>query len=384
MSDRNSILVVGGGVIGLSIAWELSSRGHQVTVMEKNRIGRKASWAGAGILAPANSQTATHPLDKLMGLGSDLHEAWHKELFEITNIDNGFRKCGGIYVAYTDGDKAALAGQKLNWSEYDIEFEEVALSAVEIRKHFGESKSWQVLSVPGESQICNPDHLRALYQACKFNEVEIIERCGDPVFHFDGERIESVFLNGRHIQIDQICFCAGAWSEELFSQFEVRVPVVPVRGQMLMYKLDQPLFDQIINVGSRYIVPRRDGHVLVGSTLEEVGFDESTTEEHVTELLSFAKKIVPALSFDRLAKKWAGLRPATNDGVPFMGQLAGKENVFVATGHFKCGLQMSPATAVIMADLMNGEETLMDVAAFHPSRLDFSNKMSFPDVPVSS
>ena len=372
MPDDCSILVVGGGVIGLSIAWELAGRGHEVTIIDKLRLGKKASWAGAGILAPANAQTATQPMDKLMGLGSDYHKSWTTKLRQQTGMDNGYRECGGLYVAATAGDKAALAGQMLNWNEYQIKFKE--LSVVERKADagfLGIDNSAKIVQVPGESQICNPDHLRALANACYANGVKIIEECPEPVFELNSGRIETVTIDGNKISFDDVCLCAGAWSQSLLTQFDVNLPLIPVRGQMLMYELGSPLFQPIINVGPRYIVPRESGYVLVGSTLEEVGFDERTTPDKLEELQDFAISTVPALTKERCVAKWAGLRPATNDGFPFMGRLANFENGFVATGHFKCGLQMSPAVAVIMADLIEERTPVMDIAPFDPSRLDF-------------
>lgn len=372
MPDKKKILVVGGGVIGLSVAWELSQRGHRVTVVDKNRLGRKASWAGAGILAPANADTATQPMDKLMGLGSEFHKSWAMKLLELTKLDNGYRQCGGLYVATTAGDKAALNGQLLNWSEYEIEFEEMSLRNLDASAELlGVDGSAKVVRVPGESQICNPDHLKALALACRLNQVEFYEHCSALSFNRVRGNIESAEIEGQLHRFDDVCFCAGAWSQELLANFDIGLPSLPVRGQMLMFQLASVLFDFIINVGSRYIVPRENGLVLVGSTLEEVGFDENTTPVKLKELQEFATAIVPALTPDRCINQWAGLRPATHDGFPFMGRLAAVENGFVATGHFKCGLQMSPAVAVIMADLIEGRKTIMDVQPFDPSRLDF-------------
>ena len=125
----------------------------------------------------------------------------------------------------------------------------------------------------------------------------------------------------------------------------------------------------IINEGTRYIVPRQDGHVLVGATIEEAGFDESTTESGIGKLASDAQRLVPLLTKEKMVKTWAGLRPGTHDGLPYMGRLPGLGNAFVSTGHFKIGLQLSPGAAVAMADLMEGKETLVDLTPFDPSRV---------------
>ena len=371
MTDRQQIAIVGGGVIGLSLAWELGRRGFAVVVFDINRLGRKASWAGAGILAPANHRTMTHPLDRLMGLGSELHAIWASHLLEQTGIDNGFRNCGGVYIARTTGERAALNGLKLHWQQHGIPFEDIdrLSDLVELETDEWDS-STRAVRVPSESQICNPAHLDALQSACRHQGVKLIDECQSCRLLHAGAGQVSLVVDGQAIDCDLVCLCAGAWSSELLGQLGVQLPVIPVRGQMLLYKLPQQMFIPIINEGSRYIVPRTDGHVLVGSTLEEVGFDESTTDGELAELRRFAASVVPALDDRVLVRSWAGLRPASHDGFPFIGRVPGCDNAFVATGHFKCGLQMSTATAVIVADEIQGRPPLMDLRPYAADRLN--------------
>ncbi|MEM9411771.1 MAG: glycine oxidase ThiO [Planctomycetota bacterium] len=369
------IAIIGGGVIGLSTAWELACRGHRVLLFEKSKVGRKASWAGAGILAPANSSTATQPLDKLLGLGSDLHESWSEKLLQQSGIDNGFWKCGGLYVARTAGEHATLMGQTQYWNEYDIEFEVVDKSDLDIERGVCLDAAKTVIHVPGEAQICNPDHLSALELACRRNEVKVLEQVKELNIAFANGGLINLRCDKGNYEFDQICLCAGAWTMGILQSLGVRIPQIPVRGQMLLFE-SQVKLSKIINEGSRYIVPRQDGHVLVGSTTEEVGFDEGTTEEKTEELLDLASAWVPELSRETLRKNWAGLRPATHDGFPYMGELQELSGVFISTGHFKSGLQMSPAAAVMVADLMDEKETLLDPAAFHPSRLNVKENLT--------
>ena len=307
-----------------------------------------------------------------MGLGSDLHRVWTKELIEESGISNGYSECGGLYVARSPGEKAALQGQLLNWDQYEIEYRRLN-SVVELgyASALDLGGSDLLVSVPGESQICNPDHLKGLIAACRNRGVDLIESSAVD-FRLQGD---GVVANHFAEGFEQVCFCAGAWTSQLMQQLGIRVPLIPVRGQMLLFKLETQIFEPIINEGSRYVVPRNDGFVLVGSTTEEIGFDESTTEEKLGELMQFAKSLVPALNENALVKSWAGLRPASHDGFPFMGSLPGTGNGFVATGHFKAGLQMSPAVAVIMADLVEGKKTIMNVSPFNPGRLDLSDSL---------
>jgi len=149
--------------------------------------------------------------------------------------------------------------------------------------------------------------------------------------------------------------------------------MLPVRGQMLLYKLDTAPFAAIVNEGTRYLVPRADGHVLFGATIEEVGFDMSTTESGITNLTQHAQTILPELTEDRLVKTWAGLRPGTFDGFPYIGPLSQSSNLFVAAGHFKAGLHLSPGTAEVIADLIEHKTPSIDLRPFAPSRTKVSS-----------
>ena len=160
------------------------------------------------------------------------------------------------------------------------------------------------------------------------------------------------------------------WTSELLEQVDVRLPLVPVRGQMLLFKLPEMLWRPIINEGTRYIVPRQDGHVLVGSTTEEAGFDCRTTSEQIDDLQKLAEDLVPQLTIENRVKTWAGLRPASFDGMPFIGRLAGWDDVFVSSGHFKTGLQLSTASSVMLADEMDGVSPQISLAPFSVARMN--------------
>ena len=365
------VVIVGGGVIGLSLAFEMAQRGHDVALLDQDRVGRQASWAGAGILAPANSATAVHPLDQLTGLSNELHPAWSQRLMELTGINNGYSNCGGVYIARTVGDVATLAGSQLNWNDFEIENSKLSANELAQRVPILQfENSHSAIWVPGESQICNPRHLKALVAANEKLGVRIVESVHGLTVTADLDRSKNLSAGGESFAFDQVCFAAGVGTSGLLEQFGLRLPMIPVRGQMLLFKLPEMLWQPIINEGSRYIVPRRDGHVLVGSTTEEAGFDCRTTEDQIADLQTFAEGLIPQLTEANRIKAWAGLRPATFDGMPFIGRVSGCENVFVATGHFKIGLQLSTATAVTLADQMEGKKPQVDLSPFAVARMD--------------
>jgi glycine oxidase len=367
------IVIVGGGVIGLSIAYELSQRQHRVTVLDTQTIGRKSSWAGAGIITPSCWESALHPLEKLEGLSATLHKDWHRQLLTATQIDNEYWNCGGLYLARTKGESAALAGQQAYWLEREIE--SIRLTPDELSNQFPalrQQSGSQILLLPSEAQVRNPFHISSLRVACELGGVQIFENIKN--LRFDSakspEWISCQTSDGSRLNLpaDDYCFTAGAWTGQLLAQLQITLPITPVRGQMVLFKLAEPLQTPIINEGSRYLVPRKDGHVLVGATVEEVGFDESTTSEDIEDLTLWAHSLIDRCHWETKVGQWAGLRPASSDGFPYLGRIGQESNLWVATGHFKSGLHLSTGTAVLMADLIEGREPLFDLSPFSPLR----------------
>ena len=363
-------VVIGAGVVGLSIAWELAKREHRVTVVERGPIGRQASWAGAGILLPTNEETAVHPLDQLSALSNRLHAEWSAELRSETGIDNGYQVCGGVYLARSPGEQAALAGLQSFWDECQIEYGPISNEELARKQPFLETGQIRAaVSVPGEAQIRNPLHLLALEAACQARGVDLVSHAEGMVFETHENELVAIRVGDRRIAADIFCVAAGAWSSQVLEPLGSLLPMIPVRGQMLLYRSPHVLLKTILNEGSRYIVPRQDGHLLVGSTTEEAGFKSQTTADGMRDLEDFAESLIPNLNSKRLLKSWAGLRPATYDGFPYLGKAPNWDNGFVATGHFKVGLQQSTGTAMLMADLMETRTPAIETTVFAPSRV---------------
>lgn len=366
MSD---CLIVGGGVIGLSLAYELAGHGLQVRLIDAGQPGREASWAGAGILPPA-WPGSDDPLEQLTALSNTLHAQWSAELLEATGNDNGFRRCGGIYLA-RDADEAhrlsqfaalaesrGITAQRLSAASL-VELEPSLLpqGAVEAAYH-----------LPGECQIRNPRHLKALLIACGQRGVEISPGVSAEDFEIRGDRISGVRTNRGLLRADAVCITAGAWTAALMKKMGFAPRLKPIRGQIVLLSTARPVVSRIINEGSRYLVPRADGRLLVGSTEDDVGFDRGTTAAGVAGLLDFALNLVGDLSSATIERTWAGLRPSTSDGRPYIGPLPGLENAFVAAGHFRSGLQLSTGTAVVVSQLIRGEQPQIDLSIFRADR----------------
>ncbi len=184
----------------------------------------------------------------------------------------------------------------------------------------------------------------------------------------NGDRIAAVQTSDGEIQAGKVLFTSGAWTAELMRSLAFVVPVQPVRGQIALINTGQRLFRSVLLWGSRYVVPREDGRVLVGSTEEPVGFVKETTDEAIGSLLALAYRLVPALANHPVEKRWAGLRPGTPDGKPCIGRIPGWKNAYLAAGHFRAGIQLSPGTGIVCKDLLLDLRPSVSLESLRPDR----------------
>jgi len=369
--SQDPITIVGAGVIGLSIAYDLVKQGCNVRIVESGQPGMEASWAGAGILAPSTSTNANHPYDQLRALSWATHPGLAQELLADTGIDNGFHTCGGITIARTLGEAAMLQGYLKMLHDEAIEAEEIVPTDLPSLEPFLNAQAIKrAVLIPSEAQLRNPRHLKALSAACLARGVEIISNAGNTTLQTKSGSIVSIELSdGRQLKTSApVCVAAGAWSQAILQQIGISTGVLPIRGQMVLFQCGKTRLSRIIAEGPRYLVPRDDGRILVGSTEEEVGFVKETTEEAREDLREFATDLVPALKEETIERTWAGLRPASFDGLPYLGRLPELDNGFIAAGHFRSGLFLSAATAIVMSQAIRGMPIDVDLTPFRVSR----------------
>lgn len=364
----HSITVIGGGVVGLSLAWELLQKGFKTTVVQRDAANKTTSWSAAGILPPAKLDHALDPLDRLRGLSHQLYPDWIARLESVTRQDAGFRKTGGWYLANTRGEMASLIGMTSYWEELGVQCHQVSMD--ELRTREPALESWTRTNpngnaywLPNEWQIRPPRLLATLRQACESLGAHFV----------DGAEVSEVESNSRtnRFRIDQqwhecenLVLCAGAWSGQMAESLGLRQSLIPVRGQMLLLKTQSSELNAIINIGHRYLVPRDDGHVLVGSCEEETGFSPGTTTEMIRALREFAISVAPSLGNATHAGEWFGIRPMTFDGFPMIGRVPERDRLFVAAGHFRSGWHLAPATAKCLAAVIDGESPPVSLDAF--------------------
>ncbi len=361
-------LIIGGGVIGLSLAYELARAGERVHVVDRIQPGREASWAAAGILPPPSQAADADPLERLAAISMKLHPDWAERLREETGIDTGFRRCGAIYLADDTffGELATMASQ---WRHGNVTVEDLSPDAAArlepaFQPAVAAGRLRAGLLVPDELQIRSPWNLHALEAACIARGVEISGDTEVEDFEIADGQIRAARTRQGRLVAGKFCITSGAWSGGLLSKLGVRIGIKPIRGQIMLLRTPEPILRRAVYAGPHYFVPREDGRLLVGSTLEDVGFDRRVTSEAVRELLDFAISWIPELRTAEMECCWAGLRPASADGRPYLGRISGLKNAFVAAGHYRSGLILAPATAVLMAQLIRGQQPELDLKPF--------------------
>ena len=370
--------IIGGGIIGLSIARELAGRGATVRVLARDRDRSTSSWAAAGIFPPAPRHAHETPGETLTGLSDKLHRLWAAELLDETGIDNGLERCGGLHVAMDAAHLATLEATAVSWRDRNASCEMLdarGVATVEPGLENAVRRGVIVggLFLPDETQIRSSHHLEAVRQSCLRRGVEISTgvtvtaiATGDDCL----EHVEITTADGGRETVGAATYClaAGAWSGALAGILNLHVETKPVRGQIALLKFPRPVVRRVINMGVDYLLSRRDGRLLVGSTLEDAGFDGSTTPEAIERLRGVAALLLGDISTGSLEHAWAGLRPGSIDGLPSIGRLPGCRNGFIAAGHFRAGLHQSTGTAVAIADLVTGRQPPIDLTGFAPDR----------------
>jgi glycine oxidase len=363
----HDVIIIGGGVIGLSIACELAGEGVSVAVLEQGQMGQESSWAGAGILPPGNPEFARTPEARLRAASHVLWPDLSARLKAETGIDNGYCRSGGLEVR-VGGAASALDDEAAAWHDEGVVA--VSLANREVGEFERElcpeiASAYRLLEM---GQVRNPRHVKALVALALKRGVSLfpgVMVCG---FDRQREKIVSVETMGGKFSARQFVVAGGAWSGRLLQELGCHATVRPLRGQIVLLAMQPSPIRHVVNVGPRYLVPRGDGRVLVGATEEVAGFDKRTTAGGVGGLMEFALELVPALASATFERSWAGLRPQSADGLPYLGRVSQADNLYVATGHFRAGLQLSPVTGLVMSQLLLGREPAVPLAPYSPER----------------
>lgn len=349
------IIIIGGGIIGLSLAIELSKRSLHVLVVERGEPGREASHAAAGMLADCGMEIPA-ALQTLATASARLYPEFVHALQDESGVNVDLRDQGTI-LFLTSEDVVArtkFPGERLPPERLAVLEPMLAdpnRPAIYLRERSVDPRALTL----------------AAFRAAKHREVNIASGTEVAEILISEGRAGGVRTDRTAYKAAVVVNCAGAWAGQLGPhRFPTRLPVRPVKGQMLSV-VGAPVVEHVIRSSEVYLVPRSDGRILIGATVEEAGYDKRKDGETIRRMHQAAVRLIPALAQARRHEAWAGLRPGTPDDLPIMGTTE-TPGYFVATGHFRDGILLAPATARVMAQLVTGEEPDYELAAFSPQR----------------
>jgi glycine oxidase len=362
---RADVVVIGAGVIGLSIAWRAAQRGATVCVLERGEQGGGASHVAAGMLAPVTEADSGELALLELGLRSArLWPAFAAELAEASGADPGLRRCGALVVARDRDEAAALERELALRLELGLDVERLLPSAARRREPALAPTIRLALGVPGDHSADPRATVFALAEAARRTGVALYTRAPVRRISCEGAKITGVQLaGGAVVATEQVVVAAGAWSGALAGLPDAaRFPLRPVKGQIM--RLRDPsgpgLLERIVRFEGGYLVPRGDGRYVLGATTEERGFDTSVTAGGLYELLRDAGELVPGVHELAVEETGAGLRPATPDNAPVLGRCGEVEGLVWATGHHRNGILLAPVTAELVVGALEGGEDVPD------------------------
>jgi glycine oxidase len=346
------VIIIGGGIIGLSLAIALRKRGVKVLVVERGEPGREASHAAAGMLADLE---AAVPLQSLASAGARMYPEFVHELQDESGMKVDLRDQGTLLLSHADGAHTGsgftgTTPAQLGEMEPELKASECHIAQLPIFYLNDRSVDPRALVL-------------AALKAAKHRNVDISSGAAVQEVLCSGERVIGVCTDSTNYYAPVVVNCAGAWAGQVTP---LQFPTRPVKGQMLAV-VGGPKLRHVIRSAEVYLVPRTDGRIVIGATVEEAGYDKRTDPDSIQRLHHAAIRLVPALTQARMLEAWAGLRPGTPDDLPILGPTQ-TPGYFVATGHFRNGILLAPITAHLMAQVVMGEKPDLDLCAFSPAR----------------
>lgn len=346
----NEYTIIGGGIIGMLTAFNLMEAGVDVTLIDRGELGRESSWAGGGICSPLYPWSEDRALSALFAQSQKVYPNLAQRLKETTGIDPEWTVSGVLNLDIHESDAA------LRWGQQHAATISLCASAQLAKIQPGlNANIGQALWLPDIAQIRNSRLIAALRRYLLSQpQVNVIEQCAVREIIVKQGQVKGVSISNGNLISKHIIIAAGSWSGELLSPLGVTLDVFPVKGQMITIQAPPDLLRRIILRGDQYLIPRQDGLILVGSTLEYTGFDKTTLPMVRTELYQLAVDILPPLAHYPVVHHWAGLRPGTSGDAPIIGPVPSIKGLYLNTGHFRNGLGLAPASAKVLVDSLLG------------------------------
>jgi glycine oxidase len=352
MANARDVVIVGAGIVGCSIAFELAKAGVRVCVLERGGIGEESSAAAAGMLSGQHGVTNFGARYRLHLEARELHAHLADELRELTGIDVGFCRWGLLELLFTPGEIRAADRCAAAQTQAGLRVER--LSCEETRA----LEPSLTLDLQGSIRYADEAHVHngrltiALAEAAQRTGAEL--RSGEPAVALlrEAGRVVGVRTSRETLHAEAVVVANGAWSNELLRPLGLMLPVKPMRGQMLAVRTVPRAIGQVIYGRHMYLVPRPDGETLIGATVEDVGFRKDVTLEGMEALIQAGRRIAPGIMGQPVVRTWAGLRPGSPDGLPLVGPVEGWPGVVLAVGHHRNGILLGPMTGMLVKQLL--------------------------------
>ena len=374
-------IVIGGGIIGCSVAWRLAAEGVVTTVLERGRVGQEASWAAAGMIAPQAEADGPGPFFDFCMKARDAFETIVDRLVRDSGVDPEYDRAGILYVALDETERAQLEGRAKWQRAAGAPVEELTGAEARRVEPMLSPETVYAIHMPTNRRADNRKLTQAYAAAARKAGAEFVEGARVEALAIRGgratgdvqasgvvEAIGVVMDDGSTREADIVINAAGSWAGEVRGLEADRVKLHPVRGQVVCFETAPGTIGPALFSLRGYLVPRRDGRLLAGSTMEEAGYNKVVTLAGLEKIARGAVAIAPALGATPFRQAWAGLRPATRDLLPVLGFSPSVPNVLWAAGHFRSGILLSAITGEIIADLVKGRRPAIELSAFSAAR----------------
>ncbi len=346
----HDVIIVGGGVIGLLSTLEFSRQGLSVLLIDKQTPGREASWAGGGIISSLYPWSCSDKMNALINWSHCAYPSLVEELFSKTGIDPELVNTGLLYIEESE------ASHGLSWcAQHNPMYESLSVNRVQQIEPNLVKPRGQSLLLPAIHSVRNPRLLSALTSyLSNLKNVTLLSEAAVFEVLVRNDVAVGVRTELGDFKAKTVVVTAGAWSKLILKQFKLTIPMVPVLGQMISIQAAAGFLKRTVLYKDRYVIPRKDGLILIGSTLENTGFEKRTSEAGLSSLRSVAEYLLPGLKHQPTFSHWAGLRPRLGNG-PWIGGVPGCKNLYVNSGHFRNGLASAPASARLISDIVTNE-----------------------------
>jgi glycine oxidase len=358
------IIIIGAGIIGMLTAHLLSQKGLKVTLIEQGYAGKESTWAGGGIVSPLYPWRYNDAVTQLAKWSQKNYAELFEQVKELSGLDPEFYKCGILYL-----DIESELEKAQQWvKEYQYTLDPInpeGLKKLEPQLNSDFNQGWYTAEI---DQLRNPRLVKTMRKLMEINplidlrqQTKVLELLTNPDKQ---KQVSGVLTDNGKFYADKVIVAGGAWSAQLLDGL-IDVPkIAPVKGQMIVFKAEKQVVKHIVLSKGRYIIPRLDGRVLMGSTLEFEGYDKSTPEQTLNELKQQAYRIIPALANYEVEKHWAGLRPGAIDGLPYIGEHPQLENLYINAGHFRNGVVLGYASCELLKNIILEETPIINPSPY--------------------